>query len=59
MELGDNLLKEQQEISKEEYEKIMNESNNLICTCDKCLDNNICEYAFDDYCIDGDCLAVK
>lgn len=28
-------------------------------TCDHCADNNNCEFAFDPYNTDGDCLAIK
>jgi len=28
-------------------------------TCDNCPDRDKCEYAYDPYCTDGDCLAVK
>ena len=28
-------------------------------TCDTCLDNKICEFAFDGYNTNGDCLAIK
>jgi len=28
-------------------------------TCFNCTDKETCEYAFDDFCTDGDCLAIK
>lgn len=28
-------------------------------TCNDCDDKDNCEYAFDDYCTDGDCLVIK
>lgn len=28
-------------------------------TCTDCENKDKCEYAFDDYCTDGDCLAIK
>lgn len=32
---------------------------NIRLTCQDCLDNDNCDYAFDPYNTDGDCLAIK
>lgn len=32
---------------------------NKYCTCDYCEDSDTCEFAFDPYNTNGDCLAIK
>lgn len=31
----------------------------ITVTCEQCGDNDVCEYAFDHYNTNGDCLALK
>jgi hypothetical protein len=46
-------------IRLEIFQRTGNRADNRKITCEDCLDNDNCEFAFDHYNTDGDCLAIK
>lgn len=57
----ENLLKKKRELAAKATDPRddMQDAEKIIFTCDDCGANDNCEYAFDLYNTDGDCLAEK
>ena len=43
----------------DEVRRVLESPADRIVTCEDCVENAECEYAFDFYNTDGDCLAIK
>ncbi len=50
---------EQSKIEADKTRKAMKMADDREITCQTCQDNDKCEYAFDPYNTQGDCLAMK